>query len=658
MQNDFLNELDKELSQGQVPHEKTQRPEGKTSKPHFQKVQPTWTSKAPQIQESNQDQGWFDASQNEDELLNHSFQNLRQNSFLNFPEVKFYLPTLRQGYTRCIPIGGNNETGAKNMNFFQYGEEILLVDCGIQFAEPDMLGANYSIPDISFLIQYKKQIKGLVITHAHLDHIWALKHILPALDFPKIYGTRLTIGIIKKGLEEHKLLPYSTFQELDGDSNQTIKIGENFSCEFFRVNHSVPDCVGVYIETPGGCRVVHTGDFKIDFAPEIDKPADLSRIGEFGRRGITLFLSDSTGSTRKGFSTSEKEIWATLDKIIAHHTQWRLIITIFSSWISRVQQIINACESYGKCIFLSGRSMIENVAISKDLGYLKAKPWTIKKMSPKTTEWIPLERQVIITTGSQGEEFSALSRMAEGKHNSVEIMQGDTIIFSSSIVPWNERSVVGVINKLIRLGANVITKDDREVHTGGHAFQEEQKIMLNLVQPKYFLPVYGDLYFRHVHKTTAISIGMKEENVLMLDNGHIVDFAPDGKVFRSKIKVPVQDIIIDGHGIGTATSHVIQAREKMMNSWVLVIVYKADAKTKALLGSIKVESRGLVYVDEARIIHKMIVKKAKSVYENTVKDVPEIEEKDLMKIIKTDIESFLTQKIDRAPMVIPMIMEV
>lgn len=248
--------------------------------------------------------------------------------------------------------------------------------------------------------------------------------------------------------------------------------------------------------------------------------------------------------------------------------------------------------------------------------------------------------------------------MAEGKHNSVEIMAGDTIIFSSSVVPGNERSVVGVINKLIRLGANVITKDDREVHTGGHAFQEEQKIMLNLVRPKYFLPVYGDLYFRHAHKLTAMSLGMKEEDILMLDNGNIVDFGPDGKVFKSKIKVPIQDLLIDGHGIGTTTSHVIQAREKMMNSGVLVLLFKADAKTKAILGPIKLETRGLVYVDEVRIVHKMIIKKAKSIYENTVKDIPEIEEKDLVKILKTDLESYLLQKIDRSPMVIPMIVEV
>lgn len=589
---------------------------------------------------------------------NSGFLSLRQTMMSNFPEVKFYLPAIRPGYTRVLPIWWNNETWAKNMNMFQYWDDILLIDCGIQFAEPDMLWATCSIPDISFLIPYRKNIKWLIITHAHLDHIWALKHILPALDYPIIYWTKLTLGIVKKGLEENKILHLQKFVEVKTDSNDLISIWDNFKCEFFRVNHSVPDCAWVYITTPGWFKAVHTWDFKIDFAPEIDKPADLARIWEYGRRWVTLFLSDSTWSTRKWFSTSEKQIWATLEKIIAHHNKWRLIITIFSSWISRVQQIINACEAYDKYVFLSWRSMVENVAISKELWYLKAKPGTIKKMSPKTTEWIPLEKQIIITTWSQWEEFSALSRMAEWKHSSIEIMAWDTIIFSSSVVPGNERSVVSVINKLIRLWANVITKDDWEVHTWWHAFQEEQKIMLNLVQSKYFMPIYWDLYFRHMHKLTAMSMWMSEENILLLDNWQIVDFWPDWKVFRSKIKAPIQDIIIDWHWIWTVTSHVIQAREKMMNAWVLIVLFKIDSKTKAILGPLKVESRWLVYLDEVRIVHKIIIKKAKSIYENTIKDVPEIEEKDLVKIIKSDLESFLLQKIDRSPMIVPMILDI
>ncbi|MBF0914062.1 ribonuclease J, partial [Candidatus Gracilibacteria bacterium] len=385
-----------------------------------------------------------------------------------FPDTKFYLPTLREGYTRYIPIGGNNETGAKNMGMVQYGNDILLIDCGVQFADPDMLGVNYSIPDVSFLTKYKKNIKGFLITHAHLDHIGSLKHVYPALGCPPLYGTKFTIGLIRKQLEEAGVLDKAVLIEVDAGSREMMKIGE-FKVEYFKVNHSVPDCAGLYIESPTGTKIVHTGDFKIDFSPAIDQPADLDRIAEIGKRGISLLMSDSTGSIRKGFSMSEKNVGEELDKIVANHTKGRLIIAIFASWISRVQQLINIAEKYGKTIFLSGRSMVENVSIAKDLGYLTMKPGVVKKMTSKNVEGIPPHKQIIITTGSQGEQFSALARMAEGKHNAVEIIRGDTIVFSSSVVPGNEKSVVGIINKLIRLGANVITKDDGEVHTGGHA---------------------------------------------------------------------------------------------------------------------------------------------------------------------------------------------
>jgi ribonuclease J len=582
----------------------------------------------------------------------------RPRTISNFPETKFYLPTLREGYTRVIPIGWNNETGSKNMNLFKYWDDLLLIDCWVQFAEPDMLGANYSIPDISSLIQYKDKIKWILITHAHLDHIGALKHILPPLWMPTIFATKLTIWIIKKWLEEARLLSYTTFVEVSWDSTEKVKIGNHFTAEFFRVNHSIPDCVWILLETPGGARIVHTWDFKIDFTPAIDKPADLSRIWEIGRRWITLLMSDSTWSIRKWFSRSEKDIWESLEKILLNHTKWRLIIATFSSWISRVQQLINICDKQWKHIFLSGRSMIENIAIAKELWYIKMKPGAVRKMSPKVIEEVALHNQVIVTTWSQWEEFSALTRMSEWKHNSIEIIKWDTIIFSSSVVPGNERSVYWVINKLLALWANVITKDDNDVHTGWHAFQEEQKIMLNLVNPKFFLPVYWDLYFRTLHKNTAVSIGFPEENVLLQENWSIIDLAPNQTVFKSRIKMPIQDIIIDGNGIWTANSHVIKAREKMMDSWVLVIIYKVDSNTKEIIGNIKIESRGLVYLDEVKLVHKMVFKKAKDVYENTVWDVPDIEEKDLVKIIKTDLENLLLQKIERQPMIIPIILYV
>ncbi len=575
-----------------------------------------------------------------------------------FPETRFYLPELRQWYTRYMPIWGNNETWAKNMWMVQYDEDIILIDCWIQFADPDMLWVNYSIPDVSFLTKYKKQIKGFLITHAHLDHIGSLKHVMPALGMPTLYATRFTLGLIRKMLDEAWILSQATLIEVNASSGEKLKIWK-FSVEFFNVNHSVPDCAWIYLESEWGTKIVHTWDFKIDHTPAIDKPADLDRIADIWKRWISLFLSDSTGSTRKGFSMSEKNVWEELDRIISKHTRGRLIITTFSSWISRVQQLIDICEKYDKTIFLSWRSMVENIAIAKELGYLNIKPGIVKKMTPKNTEWIAPHKQIIITTWSQWEEFSALSRMAEWKHSAVEIIRWDTIIFSSSIVPWNEKSVIWLINRLIRLWANVITKDDWEVHTWGHAFQEEQKIFLQLVNPKYFMPIFWDLYFRTVHKNTAISTGFKEDNILMLDNWNMVDFAPKNwNVFKSRIKAPIQELVIDGYGMWLANSHVIKAREKMMNSWVLVISFKVDRKTKAILWHMKLESRGLVYLDEVRFVHRLITKKARDIYENTIKDVPDMEEKDLLKIIRTDLEKFLLHRLDRTPMIIPMVVEV
>jgi len=478
------------------------------------------------------------------------------------------------------------------MWMFQYGDDIILADCGVMFA-------------VSFLKKYTKNIKGFLITHAHLDHIGALKHIVPALDFPVLYWTKLTLWLIKKGFEEAWIMNKTTFIEIDASKENHTKLGW-FDVEFFSINHSIPDSAWLFIESDGGA----------------------------------------------------KEVGETLAKIVESHTSWRLLIATFSSWISRVQQLIDVCEQCDKTIFLSGRSMVENVAIAKNLGYLRMKQGTMKKMTPKTTQGIPPHKQVIITTWSQWEEFSALTRMAAGLHNSVEIIKWDTVVFSSSVVPGNDRSVVSVINKLIALGANVITKDDMNVHTWGHAQKEEQRDIITYTKPKFFTPIYGDMYFRSLHAKTAMEEGIKEENILLLNNGDIIDFTPDQRVFRSKIKVPLQNIIIDGNGMWTANSHVITARHKMKEAWVLVINYRADKKTRALIGHVRLETRGLVYIDEVRNVHRDILKKVKQIYENTIRDIPDIEEKELLKIVRTDLEKYMYYRLDREPMIIPMITQV
>ena len=632
---DFLEDLDKELRWIDIEIEK--KPDEKQ-----EKIKPKIKKK----------------TEKKEEKIIKKETEVKWKFVSNFPETKFYLPSLREWYTRFIAIWWHNETWWKNMWMFQYDNDILLVDCWVQFTDESLPWVNYSIPDVSFLTKYKKNIKWMVITHAHLDHIWALKHVLPALWMPIIYWTKLTIWFIKKQLLEAELLNYATLIEVDAGSEEKIKIW-SFDVEFFKVNHSVPDSAWICVESPWWVKFIHTWDFKIDNTPVIDEPANLERLKKFWESWVTLLLSDSTWSTRKGFSMSEKNVWETLEKIVANHNRWRLIIAAFSSWISRVQQLIDICDKYWKTIFLSWKSMVENVNIAKDLWYLKLKPWIIKKMTQKNTEWILPHKQVIITTWSQWEQFSALSRMAEGKHNSVEIIKWDTVVFSSSVVPWNDKSVVWIINKLIKLWANVITKDDWEVHTWWHAFQEEQKIMIETLKPKYFLPIYWDLYFRTVHANTAISTWFKKENIIMLENWYIVDFAPNGSsVFKSRIKAPIQEVIIDSNIMWLANSHVIKARENMMNSWVLVVTYKIDKKTRAIIWHIKLETRWLVYLGQVRQVHRSIIKKSKEVYENTILDIPDIQEKELLKIIKTDLEKFLLYKIDREPMIIPIVIQV
>ena len=645
---DFLDELDNEISWNTNPSDKKEV----TPKQNL-----TGENKKDISNNTKTKEDRKPASRNNNNNNNNSNNSFKWKFVSTFPDTKFYLPTLREGYTRFMPIWWNNETWSKNMWMIQYADDIVIIDCWIQFADDRMPWISYSVPDVSFLTKYKKNIKAVVLTHGHLDHIGTLKHVLPALWMPPLYWTKLTLWLAKKSLEEAWLLDKTIFIEIDAWSDKKISIWQ-FKFEFFRVNHSIPDCAWLYIESPGWAKFVHTWDFKIDHTPAIDEPADLERIQKIWNRWITLLFSDSTWSPKKWFSTSEKEVWEALDEIVKNHTKWRLIIAAFSSWISRVQQLVDSCNRCGKTIFLSWRSMIENINIAKELWYLKIPKWIVKKMTPKSTEGIPPHKQVIITTWSQWEQFSALVRMAEWKHNSIEIIKWDTVVFSSSVIPWNERSVVWIINKLIKLWANVLTKDDWEFHTWWHAFQEEQKLMLKLVNPKYFMPVYGDLYFRTIHKNTAVSGWFNSERVLLLDNWNIVDFAPSWVVFKSKIKAPIQEIIVDWHGMWILNPHVMQAREKMMNSWVLVIMYRVDKKTKAIMWHIKLETRWLVYLDEVRDIHRMIIKKSRSIYEDTVKDVPDMEEKDLLKIIRTDLESFLLKKIDRSPMIIPILVEV
>lgn len=573
----------------------------------------------------------------------HVFPNLR-------PQT---LPFLEKNYTRIVTVWGHDEVG-KNLSVIQYNWEIMLIDWGLQFPENTMLWAKYCLPDISFLIPLKNTIKWIVITHWHLDHIWWLKHILPTLWFPPIYWAKLTIWLIKKQLEEAWILDKTKLIEIHPEADGIFNLGI-FKVEFFRENHNIPDACGVFIETPNA-RLLYTWDFKFDFSPSIDKPADLSKIWEIGSRWIDLLISDSTNSLKEWFTQTEADIWVELNRIISD-SQWRIIIATFASLIWRIQQIIESAEKNWRTVFLNGRSMVENVRIGRELWYIKCNQNSVRRLS-NSIDSVPDNKTIILTTWSQWEEFSGLFRMAYWEHPIIKIRPGDSIVLSSTPIPGNERWVINLMNELIKLWASIYTKDWMDIHTSWHASREEQKIMINLVKPKYFMPAHGELFMRVAHKKTAMSLGIIDKNIFLTDNGSIIDINPDRVIHKNKFKLKLEDIIVDGQWIWVASSHIIDARAQMMKSWAVVIVFKADSKTKTLLGPLKIETRGLAYLDEVREVHRMIIKKARTSFETTVKDIPDIEEKELIKIVKKDVESYLQYKIEREPMVVPIVIYV
>lgn len=644
--NDFFNELESDLT-GEPGEDNTVTVPKKDDAAEAPEYSSTiednydFLSKNKQARESNnpQAQNW---------TSNFAW---RDGSPSIFPNVKPQLiPLLEKWHTRIVVIGWHNEVW-KNMSMIEYNDEIILIDGWIQFPENDMLWAKYSLPDISYLIPLKDKIKWILITHWHLDHIGWLKHILPTLGYPTMYGAKLTIWLIRKQLEDAGILDKAKMHVVNPDSDWVFQVW-SFKTEFFRQNHNIPDACGIYIESPT-TKIVYTWDFKFDFTPSIDKPADLTKIWEIGQRWIDILLSDSTNSLKEWFTQTEADIWIELHKIISESTG-RVIVATFSSLIWRAQQVIESAEKNGRTVFLNWRSMVENIKIWRELWYIKCNPNSVKRLT-NVIDQTSDERQLILTTWSQWEQFSGLYRMAYGEHPIVKIRPGDSIILSSTPVPGNERWVVNLMNELIRLGASLYTKDWMDIHTSGHAAKEEQKLMINLIKPKYFMPSHGELFMRVAHKKTAMALWIPDKNVILADNGSIIDFDTEKNVKKSKTKISLEEIIVDGQWIWIATSHVIAARAQMMRSGAVVIIFKVDEKTKTLLGPLKIETRWLVYLDEVREVHRMIIKKARTSFETTVKDIPDIEDKELNKIVKKDVESFLSYKIEREPMVIPVI---
>ena len=548
---------------------------------------------------------------------------------------------------KIIPLGGLHEIG-KNITVFEYENEMIVVDCGLSFPEDDMLGVDLVIPDITYLEQNFNKIKGLVITHGHEDHIGAVPYSLKKINIP-IYATKLTAGLIKNKLEEHKLVGSTKLIEIN--QGQVIKLGNNFKVEFIRSSHSIPDSVMLAITTPAG-TVLHTGDFKVDFTPIDGKIMDLGRIAELGHQGILALMSDSTNSERKGFTMSEKSVGDVFDKLFLHCTK-RIVVATFASNVHRVQQIVNCAIKYGRKIAVCGRSMINMITTARELGYIECPENLFIDID--MIKNYPDEQLVIITTGSQGETMSALTRMANGEHRKVKITPNDLIIISATPIPGNEKYVSKVIDDLMQIGAEVVYSSLEDVHVSGHACQEEQKLIIALAKPKYFIPVHGEYRQLVAHSETAQSMGIANDNIIMMQNGKVLEIGESGIEFTGT--VPNGRVLVDGLGVGDVGNIVLRDRQHLSQDGLIVIVLTMDSGTGEVLAGPDVISRGFVYVRESENlmddVKAVVRKEIKKCEENGVRDWSTIKS-----TVRENLREYVFSKTKRNPMIIPIIMEV
>ena len=547
---------------------------------------------------------------------------------------------------KIIPLGGLDEIG-KNITVFEYGSDIVLVDCGLEFPEDDMLGVDLVIPDVTYLEKNKDKIRGMVVTHGHEDHIGAIPYVLKQINIP-IYATKLTVGLIKNKLEEHKLLASTKLVTVE--QGQTINFG-SMKVEFIRSNHSIPDSVMLAIHTPVGV-VLHTGDFKVDFTPIDDQVMDLGRIAELGNKGILALMADSTNSERKGYTMSEKTIGDVFDRLFQNNSK-RIVVATFASNVHRVQQIVNSAKKYGRKIAVCGRSMINMIETAREIGYIDAPEnmFIDIDMIKNYTD----DQLVIITTGSQGETMSALTRMAAGEHRKVVITPNDMVIISATPIPGNEKLVSNVINDLMQIGAEVIYSALENVHVSGHACQEEQKLIIRLAKPKFFIPVHGEYRQLRAHAETAKEMGIAPENIFILENGKTLEL--NKKEAKITTAVPSGKILVDGLGVGDVGNIVLRDRQHLSQDGLIVIVMTMDGSTGEIVSGPDVVSRGFVYVRESETlmddVKRVIKQEVRTFEEDGVRDWSTIKS-----TLKDDLRDYIFQRTKRNPMILPIIMEV
>ena len=552
----------------------------------------------------------------------------------------------KQEKLKIIPLGGIQEIG-KNITVFEYGDDIVLVDCGLAFPEDDMLGIDLVIPDFTYLEKNKEKIRGLVITHGHEDHIGAIPYLLSKINVP-IYATKLTAGLISHKLEEHKLLKSTKLKIVN--QGQTIVLGK-IRVEFIRSCHSIPDAVALAIHTPVG-TVVHTGDFKIDYTPIDDEKMDFGRLAELGNKGVLALMSDSTNSERKGYTMSESSVGEVLDKLFFNCTK-RIVVATFASNVHRVQQIVNSAVANNRKIAVCGRSMINMIDTAMELGYINVPDHVFIDID--MIKNYPDEQLVIITTGSQGETMSALTRMAAGEHKKVTITPNDLVIISANPIPGNEKYVAKVIDDLMKIGAEVVYSSLEAIHVSGHACQEEQKLMLSLIRPKYFIPVHGEYRQLIAHSDTAKKVGIPPENIFLMTNGRILELNEEEAKLTGV--VPFGKVMVDGLGVGDVGNIVLRDRQHLSQDGLIIVVLTMDSSTGEILAGPDVISRGFVYVKES----ENLMEEVKHVLRDEIDVLEESGVRDWATIkakLKEGLRDYIFAKTKRNPMILPIIMEV
>ena len=546
---------------------------------------------------------------------------------------------------QVIPLGGLGEIG-KNMTVIRVDDEILLIDAGLMFPEDDMLGIDLVIPDITYLIENREKVKAIVLTHGHEDHIGALPYVLQQIDVP-VYGTRLTLGILSGRLKEHSVSCEKLRPVAAGD---VINVG-CFSVGFIRVNHSIPDAVGLSIRTPVG-MIVHTGDYKLDYTPIDGEMTDFRRFSDLGNRGVLLMLADSTNAEREGHTPSERTVGAAFDKAF-HNAKQRIIVATFSSNVHRIQQVIDTAVRYKRKVAVLGRSMVNVVTISLEMGYITAPEGTIIDIDE--INFYSENQVVIITTGSQGEPMSALTRMAVGEHRKVTIVPGDTIIISATPIPGNEKLVSKTIDHLLKLGANVVYGRSEGIHVSGHASQEEIKLMHNLVRPKFFIPVHGE--YRHLikHAKLARDLGMPKENIFIGENGQIFEFTRDTGTVAGK--VTAGRVLVDGLGVGDVGNIVLRDRRQLSQDGILIIVLTMNKETGEVVSGPDIVSRGFVYVRESEELMDEARERVEQALDRC-RDERVLEWGSIKSNIRDTLGRYLFDKTRRRPMILASIMEI